>query len=179
MQQWGQYSALCGPEVRASSTSGVCLFTTLLALLQLFNLHACVCCVLTCTVCAEYLAYAFHIMYMSNVMSVMLPCSCLLVEPGFHTSVGLGCVLHCIYVHKSLHAFGACRFCPRHCGVRPIKMRPFCAGQVTGGFFNSHRLRTSAHSGTQLLEPSNACCKFTLRIRVRTLTMPYPSTKLL
>ncbi len=65
-----------------------------------------------------------------HVISIMLPCSCLLVGPGFgHMSVGPSCMLHCIHVHKSLHAFRACHCCPRRCGVRPIKMQPFCASQ--------------------------------------------------
>ena len=72
-------------------------------------------------------------------MSVMLPCSCLIVEPDVgHMSVGPGYVLQCSYVHKSLYAFRTCRYCPRHYRVRPIEIQPFCASQLTGGFFNFH-----------------------------------------
>ncbi len=104
-------------------------------------------CELIYTLCAAYLAYAFHIM--SYVMSVMLPWSCLLIGPDFgHISVGPCCMLHCISVHKSPHAFRACHCCPRHCGVRHIKMRPFCASQQAASQF-SHRLGTSTHSDSQ------------------------------
>ena len=42
----------------------------------------------------------------------------LLVEPDFgHTCVEPGCMLNCIYIHKSLHAFGSCHYCPRHYGI--------------------------------------------------------------
>ncbi len=59
---------------------------------------------------------------MSYVMSVMLPCSSLTVEPDVgHMNVAPGCMLQYIYVHKSLHAFGTCHYCPRRYGARPIK----------------------------------------------------------
>ncbi len=32
-----------------------------------------------------------------------------------------GCMLHCIYVHKSLHAFWTCLYCPRCYGLAPLK----------------------------------------------------------
>ena len=55
--------------------------------------------------------------------------STLFMSVSCHTSVGPGCMSHCMYAHKSLHAFRACHHCPRHCRVRPSKMRPFCASQ--------------------------------------------------
>ena len=76
---------------------------------------------------------------MSYVMSVMLPRSSLIAEPDIgHMNVGPGCMLQCIYVHKSLHAFGPCHYCPRRYRVRPIEIRPFCVSQVTGGLFTFH-----------------------------------------
>jgi len=84
----------------------------LLALFQLFNLHVSVCCVVICTVCAAYIPYTFHTM--SYVMSVMLPCSSLILEPDVgHMNVKPDCMLQCIYVHKSIHALGTCHYCPR------------------------------------------------------------------
>ncbi len=43
---------------------GICLFTPLFALFQLFSLHVSVCCVymLTCTACAAYM----HSLYISH-----------------------------------------------------------------------------------------------------------------
>ncbi len=59
-------------------------------------------------------------------------------------------ILQCIYVLMSLHAFGKCHYCPGRFGVRPIGMRPFCAGQDTGGFSPfSSILRTQTHSDSQ------------------------------
>lgn len=56
----GQCTALCGPEVRASSTSNYLVVVACSHLCLLCSrcsiLHTSVCCVLICTVCAAYLA---------------------------------------------------------------------------------------------------------------------------
>ena len=55
---------------------------------------------------------------------------------------------------------GACQYCPRHCGVRPIKMQPFCASQQAAsiiftetGDFSTFRQPTKAASARR----SRAC----------------------
>jgi len=56
---------------------------------------------------------------MSYVMSVMLPCSSLIDEPDVgHMNVGPGCMMQCIYVHKSLRTS---HYCPKRYGGRPIE----------------------------------------------------------
>ena len=111
-------------------------------------LHVSEGCVLIRPVCTAYLDCTFHIM--SYVMSDMLPCSCLIVEPDLgHTSVGSGCVLQCICLYKSVR-FWTCQHRPRHYRVRPIEMRPFWATQVTGGF------STQTEDSSTFRQPSGA-----------------------
>jgi len=53
--------------------------------------------------------------------------------------MNVGCRL-CIAMHLCaiVLTFGTCHYCPRRYGVCPFAMRPFCASQVTGGFFTFH-----------------------------------------
>ena len=55
-----------------------------------------VCCVLVRTVCAAYIAYTVYTML--YVISVVRPCSSLVVEPDVdQMNVGPGCVFQCIF----------------------------------------------------------------------------------
>ena len=127
----------------------MCLFTPLLALVHLFNLHVSLCYVLVFTFCAMYLTFAFHIT--SYVISVMLPCSCLLVEPGFgYTNVGPGCVLLCIYnIAPSIAGFT-----PSRCDLSVLVKLQAASSIVTQtGDFSMFRQPTRAASACQ----SRAC----------------------
>ena len=67
--------AACSPVagggiINQQLAGGICLFTPLLGLLQLFSLHVSICRVLACTTCAAYIAYTCHTM--SYVMPAML-----------------------------------------------------------------------------------------------------------
>ena len=109
------------------------------------QLHVSEGCVLISAVCTAHLAYTFHIM--SYVMSDMLPCSCLIVEPDLgHTSIGSGCVLQCICVYKSAR-FWTCQYRPRHYTVTGfVPLRCDLSVLLKLQAASPHRLRTPARS---------------------------------
>ncbi len=96
-----------------------------------------------------YLTFAFHIT--SYVISVMLPCSCLLVEPDFgYTNVGPGCVLLCIYNI----APGIAGFTPSRCDLSVlVKLQAASSICTQTGDFSMFRQPTRAASACQ----SRAC----------------------
>ena len=100
-------------------------------------------------------------------MSVMLPCSCLIVEPDDgHTSVGPCCMLQCISVRKSLHAFRTCLtialgimwFAPSNCDLS-ILVRLHAASSTLAQTEDSSTFRqpTRAASARQHARHEHVC----------------------
>ena len=98
-----------------------------------------VCCVLICTFCAAYIAYAFHT---SHVMSVMIPWSYLSQVLGRVITMRL-CAHVTICLGNATIALGIMGCAPLECDLS-VLIKIHAASHLC-----SHRLRTQAHSDSQ------------------------------
>ena len=100
-----------------------------------------VCCVLICTFCAAYIAYAFHT---SHVMSVMIPWTYLSQVLGRVICCNaFMCSCHYMLLGNATIALGVTGCAPSECDLS-VLIKIHAASHLC-----SHRLKTQAHSDSQ------------------------------